>query len=84
MNRKFILIGLLLVACFAFTVLQAATGEAQQCDPGPACVENCCGQCDPGPACVAGDPNAIPCCSSGGNDMSSGTPPTKRVCASRA
>ena len=52
MNRKFILIGLLLVACFAFTVLQAATGEAQQCDPGPACVENCCGQCDPGPACV--------------------------------
>ena len=25
MNRKFILIGLLLVACFAFTVLQVAT-----------------------------------------------------------
>ena len=42
MNRKFILIGLLLVACFAFTVLQVATGEAQQCDPNPACVENCC------------------------------------------
>ena len=63
MNRKFILIGLLLGACFAFTVLQAATGEAQQCDPNPACVENCCGQCDPNPACVenccpAGDPNA--------------------------
>ena len=62
MNRKFILIGLLLVACFAFTVLQVATGEAQQCDPNPACVENCCGQCDPNPACVenccpAGDPN---------------------------
>ncbi len=61
MNRKFILIGLLLGACFAFTVLQAATGEAQQCDPNPACVENCCGQCDPNPACVenccpAGDP----------------------------
>jgi len=35
MNRKFILIGLLLVACFAFTVLQAATGEAQQCYPIP-------------------------------------------------
>ena len=64
MNRKFILIGLLLVACFAFTVLQAATGEAQQCDPGPACVENCCGQCDPNPACVenccpADDPNVL-------------------------
>ena len=63
MNRKFILIGLLLGACFAFTVLQAATGEAQQCDPNPACVENCCGQCDPNPACVenccpADDPNA--------------------------
>ena len=63
MNRKFILIGLLLVACFAFTVLQVATGEAQQCDPNPACVMD--------------DPNAIPCCSSGGNDMSSGTPPHK-------
>ena len=37
MNRKFILIGLLLVACFAFTVLQAATGEAQQCDASLAC-----------------------------------------------
>ena len=63
MNQKFILIGLLLGACFAFTALQAATGEAQQCDPGPACIENCCGQCDPNPACVenccpAGDPNA--------------------------
>ena len=29
MNRKFILIGLLLGACFAFTVLQVATVEAQ-------------------------------------------------------
>ena len=77
MNRKFILIGLLLGACFAFTVLQAATGEAQQCDPGPACVENCCGQCDPGPACVMDDPNAIPCCGLDENDMSSGTPPQR-------
>ena len=49
MNRKFILIGLLLGACFAFTVLQAATGEAQQCDPNPACVENCCPAGDPAP-----------------------------------
>ena len=61
MNRKFILIGLLLGACFAFTVLQAATGEAQQCDPGPACVENCCPAGDP----VSGgdvtlDPNIDP------------------------
>ena len=46
----------------AFTVLQVATVGADDtmlpgtpggpCDPGPACVENCCGQCDPGPACV--------------------------------
>ena len=80
MNRKFILIGLLLGACFAFTVLQVATVEAQQCDASLACdptTGTCCNQCDPGPACVAGDPHAIPCCSSGGNDMSSGTPPHK-------
>ena len=61
MNRKFILIGLLLVACFAFTVLQAATGEAQQCDPGPACVENCCPAGDPDPGGnVTLDPNIDP------------------------
>ena len=80
MNRKFILIGLLLGACFAFTVLQVATVEAQQCDASLACdptTGTCCNQCDPGPACVAGDPHAIPCCSSGGNDMSSGTPPQR-------
>ena len=52
MNRKFILIGLLLGACFAFTVLQTTTGEAQECDSNPACVENCCEQCDSNPACV--------------------------------
>jgi hypothetical protein len=69
MNRKFILIGFLLGACFAFTVLQAATVEAQQCDPNPACVENCCGQCDPNPACVMDDPNAIPCCSAGTDNV---------------
>ena len=70
MNRKFILIGLLLGTCFAFTVLQVATVEAQQCDAGLACdptTGTCCNQCDPGPACVAGDPHAIPCCSSGGD-----------------
>ena len=70
MNRKIILIGLLLGACFAFTVLQVATVEAQQCDAGLACdptTGTCCNQCDPGPACVAGDPHAIPCCSSGGD-----------------
>ena len=80
MNRKIILIGLLLGACFAFTVLQVATVEAQQCDASLACdptTGTCCNQCDPGPACVAGDPHAIPCCSSGGNDMSSGTPPQR-------
>jgi hypothetical protein len=52
MNRKFILIRLLLGACFAFTVLQTTTGEAQECDSNPACVENCCEQCDSNPACV--------------------------------
>ena len=81
------------VVSLAFVGLQVATVEAQApgvgmpggpCDPGPACVENCCGQCDPGPACVMDDPNAIPCCGLDENDMSSGTPPTKRVCASRA
>jgi len=78
MNRKFILIGLLLVACFAFTVLQAATGEAQQCDASLACdptTGTCCNQCDPGPACVAGDPHAIPCCALDENDMSRGDHP---------
>ena len=33
-----------------------------QCDPNPACVENCCGQCDPNPACVEN------CCPRGPND----------------
>ena len=56
-----------LVVGLTFTALQVATVAAQtgmpggQCDPNPACVENCCGQCDPNPACVenccpAGDP----------------------------
>ena len=53
---NFLMVGLV------FTALQVATVEADDtmlpgmpggsCDPGPACVENCCGQCDPGPACV--------------------------------
>ena len=33
----------------------------------------CCGQCDPGPACNPNDPNAIPCCSVGGNNMTNGS-----------
>ena len=53
-------LGYFLIVGLAFTALQVATVGAEPgvgmpggpCDPGPACVENCCGQCDPGPACV--------------------------------
>ena len=71
---------IILGACFTFTLLQVATGEAQQCDPNPACNPTsgtCCNQCDPNPACVMDDPNAIPCCGLDENDMSSGTPPQR-------
>ena len=44
------------------------------CDPTTG---TCCNQCDPGSACNAADPHAIPCCSSGSNNMSSGTLPPR-------
>jgi len=49
-----------------------------QCDSNPACNPasgTCCGQCDPGPACNPNDPNAIPCCSLEGNNMTNGSQP---------
>jgi hypothetical protein len=54
-----------------------------ECDPNPACVENCCDQCDPNPACVENccpaedpnDPNNVPG-SSGSSDTATFDPNT--------
>ena len=45
------------VLAFSYPVTQVfAQGGAGmnggECDPNPACVENCCNECDPNPACV--------------------------------
>ena len=64
------------VLAFSYPVTQVFAQVGGQCDSNPACDPTsgtCCNQCDPNPACVAGDPHAIPCCSSGSNNISSGT-----------
>ena len=86
----FLMVGLAFTALQVATVealddpnMPPAGMSGGQCDSNPACdpsdpAANCCaGMCDPNPACVMDDPNAIPCCSSEGNDMSSGTPPQR-------
>ena len=68
------------VLAFSYPVTQVFAQGGGQCDSNPACDPTsgtCCNQCDPNPACVAGDPHAIPCCSSGSNNMSSGTLPPR-------
>jgi hypothetical protein len=69
------------VLAFSYPVAQVFAQGGGQCDSNPACNPTsgtCCNnQCDPGPACNANDPNAIPCCSSGSNNMSSGTLPPR-------
>ncbi len=68
------------VLAFSYPVTQVFAQGGGQCDSNPACDPTsgtCCSQCDPNPACVVGDPHAIPCCSSGSNNMSSGTLPPR-------
>jgi hypothetical protein len=68
------------VLALSYPVTQVFAQGGGQCDSNPACDPasgTCCNQCDPNPACVAGDPHAIPCCSSGSNNMSSGTLPPR-------
>ena len=68
------------VLAFSYPVTQVFAQGGGQCDSNPACDPTsgtCCNQCDPNPACVAGDPHAIPCCSSGSNNMSRGTLPPR-------
>ena len=68
------------VLAFSYPVTQVFAQGGGQCDSNPACDPTsgtCCNQCDPNPACVVGDPHAIPCCSSGSNNMSSGTLPPR-------
>ena len=46
------------VLVFSYPVTQvfaqggAGMNDGGECDPNPACVENCCNECDPNPACV--------------------------------
>ena len=65
---------------FSYPVTQVFAQGGGQCDSNPACNPasgTCCGQCDSNPACNPNDPNGIPCCSSGSNNMSSGTLPPR-------
>jgi hypothetical protein len=66
------------VLAFSYPVTQVFAQGGGQCDSNPACNPasgTCCGQCDPGPACNPNDPNAIPCCSLEGNNMTNGSQP---------
>ena len=68
------------VLAFSYPVTQVFAQGGGQCDSNPACNPasgTCCGQCDSNPACNPNDPNGIPCCSSGSNNMSSGTLPPR-------
>jgi hypothetical protein len=69
------------VLVFSYPMTQVFAQGGGQCDSNPACDPTsgtCCNnQCDPGPACNANDPNALPCCGSGSNNMSSGTLPPR-------
>jgi len=65
---------------FSYPVTQVFAQGGGQCDSNPACNPasgTCCGQCDSNPACNPNDSNGIPCCSSGSNNMSSGTLPPR-------
>ena len=65
---------------FSYPVAQVFAQGGGQCDSNPACNPasgTCCGQCDSNPACNPNDPNGIPCCSLGSNNMSSGTLPPR-------
>ena len=68
------------VFALSYPVTQVFAQGGGQCDSNPACNPasgTCCGQCDSNPACNPNDPNGIPCCSSGSNNMSSGTLPPR-------
>ena len=68
------------VFALSYPVTQVFAQGGGQCDSNPACNPasgTCCGQCDSNPACNPNDPNGIPCCSSGINNMSSGTLPPR-------
>ena len=68
------------VFALSYPVTQVFAQGGGQCDSNPACNPasgTCCGQCDSNPACNPNDSNGIPCCSSGINNMSSGTLPPR-------